>query len=324
MKYRDLGQSGLKVSSLCLGTMTFGIPVGEKDAIHLVHKALGCGINFIDTADIYEGYSRYVGSAGGVAEEILGKALKGRRDSVVVATKVGMKVGPEPSDGGLSRKHIMQAVEKSLKRLKTDYIDLYYLHKPDPETPLEETLITMNNLVRQGKVHHIGISNFNARETAEVILTSKMLGIDPVICHQPPYSILTREIEKELMPLCQRYGLGIVPYQTLQRGILTGKYRRGRKPPKNSRLAEKPEWVGKIGEATFNLLEILDKLAKEVGKSMVQYVIAWILAHPEITSVIIGIKREEQLEENLGALGWKFPLEHLEKIEELRPNRKNS
>lgn len=318
MEYRNLGQSGLKVSPLCLGTMTFGTPVKEKDAIYLVHKALDHGINFIDTADMYEGYTRYVDSAGGVAEEILGKALKGRRDSAVVVTKVGMKVGPRPNDEGLSRKHIMQAVEKSLCRLKTNYIDLYYLHKPDPETPLEETLMTMDDLVRQGKVRYIGISNFNAQQTTEVILTTKMLGLEPVICHQPLYNILKPDIEKELIPLCHQYGLGIVPYRVLKSGILTGKYRRDKKAPGDSRLAEKPEWVGKIGEATFNLLELLDKLAKEVGKSMVQYAIAWTLAHPEVTSVIIGIKREKQLEENLGALEWKFPLEHLEKIEELR------
>ncbi len=318
MEYCTLGKSGLKVSPLCIGTMNFGTPVGEKEGARIVHKALDLGINFIDTADMYEGYTRSLGSAGGAAEEILGKAIKGRRHETVLATKVGMIVGGTgPHDGGLSRKRIMHGVEQSLRRLGTDFIDLYYLHKPDPDTPVEETVATMNDLVRHGKILHMGISNHTAAETVEIILAARAMGMEPILCNQASYSILDRGIEEELVPMCRRYGVDIVAYRVLCSGVLSGKYKRGAEPPKDSRLAEHPGWVSELDERTFKMVETLEALAKEAGKTTAQYAISWTLARPCVTSAIVGIKRPEQVDDCVRAVGWEIPTEHMEKLERI-------
>ena len=243
MQLRAIANTDLKVSPLCLGTMTFGTPVGEKDAIDIVHWALDHGLNFIDTANVYEGYTRCIGSAGGVAEGILGRALAGRRELAVLATKVGMKIGPGEDDEGLSPPHILRECDRSLKRLATDWIDLYYMHKPDDKTPIAESIEAFAKLVQAGKVRHWGMSNFNADQVRQVLQTCDGGGWPRPVVHQPPYSLLNRAIEQDLLPLCREEEIAVVPYQVLQGGLLTGKYADPAAPPEGSRGAEKPEWI---------------------------------------------------------------------------------
>ena len=301
MEHRKLGNSDLEVSTLCLGTMTYGTPVAEPEAVRLTQWAVDHGINFIDTANMYEGYTRFLGSPGGVAEEILGKALADRRDKVVLGTKVGSVVGPGPDDKGLGRTHILREIEKGLTRLKTDYVDIYYSHRPDPDTPIAESLAVFNELIDAGKVRHYGFSNYDAAGIEELLRVCDTEGFRrPVVC-QPPYSLLKREVEKDVLPLCRREGIAVVPYQILQGGLLTGKYRRGQAPSPGSRMAEKKEWLGDLSDATFDELEGIERDAKAKGRTMTQHAIAWTLEQPGITSVIIGAKRPEQLAEAIAA-----------------------
>jgi 1-deoxyxylulose-5-phosphate synthase len=314
MQLRPLGSSGLLVSPICLGTMTFGTPVGEQDAIRLTHAAIDLGINFVDTANVYEGYARYLGSPGGVAEEIVGKALRDRRDRVILATKVAAPVGPGPQDRGLSAVHILRELDRSLKRLQTDVIDLYIIHWPDKLVPLAVTLQAIDTAVRQGKIRYFGASNHSAWQLCEMLWLADQRHLSRIVSSQIPFSLLRRELQNDL-PFCQQHGIGVTPYQSLQGGLLTGKYRRGQPPPADSRAAEKPEWVWKQDDALFDRLEAIAGLAAEAGAPMSQYSLAWTLAQPAVSSLIVGVKKLEQIQEAVAAADVLIPPEHLAKLD---------
>jgi L-glyceraldehyde 3-phosphate reductase len=296
MNLQPLPKTDLKVAPLCLGTMTFGTPVGEADAIRLTHWALDHGINFLDTANMYEGYSRYVGSAGGVAEEILGKALKDRRQKAVVATKVGMKIGPADDDQGASRGHILREVDRSLARLGCDYVDLYYMHKFDASVPLAESAQAFNGLIKAGKVRYWAISNFSAEQISSLLKVCDENNWRRPVALQPAYSLLKRDIEPEILPLCQRKQIAVLPYQVLQGGLLTDKYQRGAEVPKDSRQVEKPEWTMALTSELFDQLEQIKADAKKKGRTLLQHALKSLLETPAILSLVIGVKRIEQLE----------------------------
>ena len=315
MQHRVLGNSGLLVSPICLGTMTFGSPVAEPDAVKLTHAAIDAGINFIDTANVYEGYDRVLGSAGGVAEQIVGKALRGRREQVVLATKVCAPVGPGPQDRGLTATHILQQLERSLAFLGTDYIDLYIIHWPDKHTPLDTTLHALEVAVKQGKVRYVGASNHSAAQLCELLWLADKGGGPRIVSSQIPYSLLRREFHHDLA-FCQRHAIGVTPYQSLQGGLLTGKYRRGQPPPADSRAAEKPQWVWERDDKLFAQLETLQSLAAEIDVSPAKYTLAWTLAQPAMTSLVVGAKRSAQVDEALSALEVAIPDEHQAKIDE--------
>lgn len=318
MQYRTLGASGLLVSPVCLGTMTFGSPVSEADAIRLIHAAIDLGINFIDTANVYEGYARYLGSPGGVAEEIVGKALRDRRDKMIVATKVGAPVGPGPQDRGLSAVHILREVDRSLRRLQTDCIDLYIVHWPDKHVPVETTLAAMETAVRQGKIRYFGASNHSAWRLCELLWIAERQGGPRVVSSQIPFSLLRREFQHDL-PFCVRHGIGVTPYQALQGGLLTGKYRRGQQPPPDSRAAEKPDWIWKQDDALFDRLERIESLAAQIGVPVSQYALAWTLAQPAMSSLVVGVKRLEQIEDAEAAARLTLPPEHLCQLDAISP-----
>lgn len=318
MPFRTLGTSGLRVSPICLGTMTFGEPVAEPDAIRLVHGALDLGINFVDTANVYEGYRRYLGSAGGVAEEIVGKAIQDRRDKVVLATKVCAPVGPGPQDRGLSASHILREVDRSLQRLRTDYLDLYIVHWPDKHTPLETTLAALDKCVAQGKVRYIGASNHSAAQLCEMLWIADRQGGSRIVSSQIPYSLLRREFHHDLA-FCESHSIGVTPYQPLQGGLLTGKYRRNEPPPKESRAAEKPDWIWALDDALYDRLEVIDGLAKELDVPPAQYALAWTLKQPAMASLVVGAKRHEQIADAVDSLEVSLPDEHLQRLDAACP-----
>lgn len=318
MQLRPLGASGLLVSPICLGTMTFGTPVAEPDAIRLTHAAIDLGINFIDTANVYEGYSRYIGSAGGVAEEIVGKALKDRRDRVILATKVCAPVGPGPQDRGLSALHILRELDRSLKRLQTDVIDLYIIHWPDKHVPLEVTVQAIDIAYRQGKIRYFGASNHAAWQLCEMLWLADRNHLTRVVSSQIPFSLLRREFHHDL-PFCAKHGIGVTPYQALQGGLLSGKYRRGQLPPSDSRAAEKPDWVWKQDDPLFDRLEGIAALASEAGLPMTQYSLAWTLAQPAMSSLIVGVKNLKQIEAAVAAAGVAIPSEHFARLDAISP-----
>lgn len=294
MELKKLGRTGLKVSEICLGTMTLGSQVPEAESIDIIKSALDSGINFLDTAD---GYSE------GKSEEIIGKAIKGDRDSVVVATKVGAKVALQPGFD-LSRKYIMKQVEGSLRRLKTDYIDLYYCHFPDYDTPLDETLRALDDLVHQGKVRYIGCSNFRAWMLCKALWVSDHYNLARFDCIEPPYNLLTRDIEYELLPLCKSEGVGICVFNPLAGEMLTGRHEFG-KPPEEGRFTI--EGMGPVymerywTKKNFEAVERLEKLAQNNKLTLPQFAMAWILNNQAITSVLSGVTTVQQLEENLKA-----------------------
>ena len=293
----------LNISCLCLGTMTYGKPVSDMDAIILTHRAMANGINFIDTANMYEGYARFLGSPGGVAEEILGKALADRRDQVILATKVGMKIGPADDDQGLSRKHVQREIDRSLVRLNTTYIDLYYMHKPDPNTPMGESAQAFNDLVTDGKVRYWGVSNFSADQMSELLLICDQNGWRRPVAVQPAYSYLKRDIEKDLLPLCQKEQISVIPYQVLQGGLLTGKYHRNEPIPVNSRQLEKPEWTMPLNDEMHDKLETCEKEARLLGRGILQHALLSLLEKPLVLSLIVGVKSVEQLDNLISAVG---------------------
>ncbi len=301
MELRPIPNTDLYVSPICLGTMTFGTPVGEADAIRLVHYAFDRGINFIDTANMYEGYARRVGSAGGVAERILGKAIAGRREDFVIATKVGMKVGAAPEDEGTSPAAIRKHLDLSLDRLNTEYIDIYYLHKPDPGTPLSETLAALDAVIRAGKVRYYGVSNYSAARLRELLALADANGLPRPVMVQPGLSLLKPDACTDLLPLCAREGIAVAPYQVLQGGLLTGKYRRGEPPPAGSRKAEMANWVWDLDDALFDRLEAIGNDAAAAGLSMTRYAIRWALERPAVVSVIVGAKRPAHIDDAVAA-----------------------
>ncbi|MEM2905442.1 MAG: aldo/keto reductase [Candidatus Bathyarchaeia archaeon] len=309
MKYKSLGKTGVKVSELCLGTMIFGRQVDEASSIKIIKRAVDAGVNFIDTANVY---------AEGRSEEIVGKAIDGMRESIVLATKVRGRMGLGPNDEGLSRKHIMRSVEASLKRLGTDHIDLYQVHRTDPTTPLRETLTALNDLVRAGKVHYIGCSNFPAWQVEKALWISDVNGLESFVTVQPRYNVIDREVERELLPLCVEEGLGVIPYSPLAGGFLTGKYQPGRPPPEGTRFQLRPEWLSQsFTPRNQAVLQELEKLSKETGMTMGQLSLAWLLANPAVTSPIIGASKLEQLEENLQVVDRPLPVEALNRISEV-------
>lgn len=316
MEYRNLGKTGLKVSALCMGTMQFGWSVDESDTQRILSRTFEAGINFFDTADVY---SRWVdGNPGGVAEEYIGrwwKQARVPRDQIVIATKVRGKMGDGPNDKGLSRGHIMQAVEASLRRLDTDYIDLYQTHWPDKDTPIEESLRALDDLVRQGKVRYIGASNYKAWELMQALWTSDANSLARYDSLQPHYNLIRRdEFERELKAVCETYGIGVIPYSPLEGGFLTGKYRRDTPLPESRRAEGRQRYMT---EHNFAILDTLDEIAAAHQATVTQVSLAWLLADPVISSPIIGTTSLEQLEENLGALDVKLTEEEKQKIDDI-------
>jgi aryl-alcohol dehydrogenase-like predicted oxidoreductase len=304
MKIRRLGKTGLKVSEICLGTMTFGHQCDERTSGAILDRAAEAGVFFFDTADAYP--VPPTPETAGRTEEIVGAWLQGRRDRFVLATKCRIRVGPGANDEGLSRRHVLRACEDSLRRLRTDYIDLYQAHSPDPDTPLEETLAAFDQLVRQGKVRYVGCSNYPAWQVALALGVSARHGLARFDCVQPRYNLLYREIESELLPLCRDQGLGVIAYNPLAGGFLSGKYHTLEAPLPGTRFT-----LGKTGElyrqrywhrAQLEAVEHLRGFFAPRGKSLVSVAVAWVLAQPGITSAIIGASRPEQLAESLAAV----------------------
>ncbi|MCI0358831.1 MAG: aldo/keto reductase [Planctomycetaceae bacterium] len=293
--HRLLGSTGVRVSPLCLGTMMFGGPTSAADSTRIIHKALDAGINFVDTADMY---------STGESEKIVGQALAGRRDRVVLATKGRHKMGDGPNDWGASRLHMRQALDASLTRLATDHIDLYYVHAPDYDTPIDETLRFLDDAVRHGKIVYPACSNFRAWRVCEALWTSDRLGLARFAAVQPLYNLVNRDIEVELLPLCREHKLGVVTYSPLARGILTGKYKPGEAFPEGSRAARNDKRLREAELRDESLVisqQIADHCrAKRAAPS--QFALAWCLANPIITSVILGPRTMEQLDDNLAAL----------------------
>ena len=316
MRYKKFGNTGLEVSVICLGTMQFGWSTDEKTSFKILDKFFGEGGNFIDTADVY---SRWVeGNPGGVSERIIGKWMKSRnvRGRIVLATKVRGRMWEGPNGEGLSRKHIMKAVEDSLRRLQTDYIDLYQVHWPDWDTPLEETLRALDDLVRDGKVRYIGASNYPAWYLTKALWISDKYGLHRFESIQPQYSLVYREeFEKELMPLAEDQKLAVIPYSPLAGGFLTGKYKRNRPLPPSPRA----ETIKRrfFTEKNFTIIEELEKMAFKYAAKVSQIALAWLLSKSYITAPIIGASSVEQLMENLGALDVELEEEDLKKLDEI-------
>jgi aryl-alcohol dehydrogenase-like predicted oxidoreductase len=310
MEYRNLGRTGLKVSELCMGTMQFGWTAEEDTALHILSAAYDAGINFIDTADVY---SRWVeGNPGGVAESIIGKWMKANnipRDQVIIATKVRGRMGEGPNDEGLSRAHILNAVEASLRRLGTDYIDLYQTHAYDENTPIDETLIALDDLIRQGKVRYIGCSNYPAWRLMRALWTSDKLGVNRYDSLQPHYNLVHRsEFERESGDICETYELGVIPYSPLAGGFLTGKYRKDRIPD-SARAGGAKRY---FSDRNWVLLDKMELIGREKGNySISQIALAWLLSNPQVTSPIIGPRTQEQLRDNLGAVGIRLDKEEM-------------
>jgi len=316
MKMNFLGNTGLKVSELCFGTMTFGGrgrhkiigEVDQKEADNLVGMALEAGINFFDTADVY---------SEGLSEEICGKALGVQRKNVILATKVRARMGPGPNEVGLSRHHILEGCDASLKRLGTDYIDLFQVHSFDPLTPLEETLWALDDLVRQGKVRYVGCSNFTGWQLMKALSISEKHGWEKFVSLQALYSLLARELENELVPLCLDQGVGIMIYSPLGGGFITGKYRQGQTAPTGTRLSEQ------IGNLSFDevkgyaIVEHLDKISKEHQTTIAQTALNYLLRKQGVTSVIIGSRTPEQLADNLKTTDWELTSEEVSQLDEL-------
>ncbi|MCC7353845.1 MAG: aldo/keto reductase [Anaerolineae bacterium] len=313
MEYRYLGNTGVKVSALCLGCLTFGRETDETTSRQILDRFASAGGNFLDTADVY---------SLGASEEIVGRWLHdaGHRQQIILATKVFSRMGAGPNDEGLSRKHICDAVEASLRRLHTDYIDLYQVHCWDSRTPLAETLAALDDLVRAGKVRYIGASNFAGWHLMKALATSDAHGWARFISLQPQYSLIVRETEWELIPLCQAEGLAVLPWSPLGSGWLTGKYRSGQEPPEDSRVGRAykrgdDRWRSRENERTWGILAALDAVAAARGKTQAQVALAWLLAQPVVTSPIIGARTVAQLESNLGCLGWSLSAEELAQLD---------
>lgn len=309
MQHRTLGRSGLQVSLVGLGCNNFGGRIDLAASRKVVHKALDSGITLLDTADVY-------GERGG-SETCLGKILGERRKGVVLASKFGMTMDADRGLEGASRRYIMAAVEASLKRLKTDWIDLYYLHRPDPLTPIEETLRALDDLVRQGKLRYIACSNLAAWQLVEAQWTAKQLGSNAFIASQDEYSLVVRGIEREMLPAIQAYGLGLIPYFPLASGLLTGKYRRG-EPASGGRLAQRKDLADRyFTDKNWTVIERLENFCEARGHSLLELAFAWLVARPAVASVIAGATRPEQVEQNVHAVEWSLTPEDVQEIDRL-------
>lgn len=299
MKYRHLGKSGLEVSRICLGSNNFGGQVDEANSIAIIKKAMDLGINQIDTSNTY---------LMGKSEKVIGKAIDGCRDQVIIATKVGNPMGDKPNQVGLSRRHILWQVRESLKRLATDFIDIYYIHRFDPTTPLEETLRTMNDLVRDGKIRYMACSNLAAWQIAKAHAVCDRLGLEKFVAVQPIYNLLNREAESELFPYCLDEGLGVLNYSPLMGGFLTGKYSKNVGPPTDSRGKHNARFWERVNkDSNFLALEKLRHLAESVDVPLRQLAVAWVLKNPAITAAILGASTPQQVEENCPILELELP-----------------
>jgi aryl-alcohol dehydrogenase-like predicted oxidoreductase len=309
MECRNVGRSGLQVSVAGLGCNNFGMRIDKEQTAAVVNRALDLGVNFFDTANIYGGTR---------SEEFLGAALGDRRKKVVVATKFVGPAGEGPLYKGASRAAIFRAIEDSLRRLNTDWIDLYQIHFPDVSTPIEETLRALDDLVRQGKILYYGCSNFAGWQVVEAQATARAQHLAPLISAQNEYNLLDRRIERELVPACQGNGLGILPYFPLASGFLTGKYRQGEKPPEGTRIAA---WGARgeeiLSERNFAILSALERFAEERGKTVLDVAIGWLASQPYVSSVIAGATRVEQVEQNVKAINWKLSAEEMAEIDKI-------
>lgn len=299
MNYRTLGKTGVKVSPLCLGVGIRGV-LDEDRFIRTVHRAIDLGGNFIDCANSY---------GAGQSEVVLGKAIKGKRDDLVITSKVWTRIGPGPNDQGLSRYHIMREVERSLKKLQTDHIDIYYLHNVDPGTKLEETLRTMEDLVRQGKVRYVGASNYGSAQIIELLWTADRLGLEPIVCLQNQYNLLHRyKMEPDVLDICLRYGLGLMTYSPLAIGLLSGRYRHGAPLPADTPWTA--EHIDKaISQKTDHVIQTLCDMAEVRNVTPAQLAVAWVLDHPEVTAPIVGADRPEYVDDVFGALEITLTIE---------------
>jgi aryl-alcohol dehydrogenase-like predicted oxidoreductase len=316
MEYRTLGQTGVKVSPLCLGAMMFGEwgNRDHEDSIRIIHRALDAGINFVDTADVY---------SRGASEEIVGKALAGgRRDHVVLATKVHGTMGEDPNEFGNTRRWIIREVENSLRRLQTDWIDLYQIHRAEPDTDIDETLGALSDLVHAGKVRYVGSSTFPPSRIVEAQWVAERRGRERFVCEQPPYSILVRGVEDDVLPTCQRYGMGVIPWSPLAGGWLTGRYRLGQDLPQSNRADRLPARYDMSLPGNQRKLEAADQLAKlaeEAGITLIEMAIAFVIRHPAVTSAIIGPRTMEHLESQLPAGDVHLSDEVLDRIDGIAP-----
>jgi aryl-alcohol dehydrogenase-like predicted oxidoreductase len=315
MDYRQLGRTGVQVSPLCLGCMMFGRRTSPEDSYTIIDRALDAGVNFLDTANVY---------ARGLSEEITGEALRrnSRRQRVVLATKVHGRMADDDVNAlGNSRRHIIAECEASLTRLKTDYIDLYQIHRPESATPIDETLRALDDLVRSGKVRYIGTSTFGAWQVVESLWASKELGLNRFVTEQPPYNILDRRIERELVPMAETFGIGLVPWSPIAGGLLSGKYRRDQPMPADSRFADQtnPNRQDRLVEQVYDVVEQLEPIAQSKDCTLVQLAVAWVLSQPGISSPIIGPRTMPQLEEYLGAPSVRLSQADLETIDQLVP-----
>ena len=315
MQTRVLGSTGVKVSPLCLGAMMFGAwgNTDHDESIRIIHRALDAGINFIDTADVY---------SAGESEEIVGKALAGRRENIVLATKAHGTMGDDPNQQGNSRRWIIRECENSLRRLGTDYIDLYQIHRPEPETDVDETLGALSDLIRAGKILYAGSSTFPAAQIVQAQWTAERRGRERFVCEQPPYSILVRAIEAEVLPVCQQYGMGVIPWSPLAGGWLTGRYRKDAEVPVSRRAQRLPERYDLAlpgNQAKLEAADQLAKLADEAGLTLIHLALAFTLSHPAVTAPIIGPRTMEQLESQLGAADVVLDSAILDRIDEIVP-----
>ncbi|HEY1700540.1 MAG TPA: aldo/keto reductase [Trebonia sp.] len=319
MEHVRLGKSGLQVSRLCLGTMTFGLQIDETAANAVLDRAAEAGIDFLDTSDAYPLGGDL--STRGATEEVLGRWLRGKRDRFVVATKCFAPTGPAPFDAGNSRKHIMSAVDASLRRLQTDYIDLYQLHGYDPNTPIDETLSALDDLRRAGKVRYTGCSNFLTYQLVRAYGRSETLGLARFDSVQPRYNLLFRQIEREMLPFCEEEGVGVIPYNPIAGGLLSGKHDRGAPPPEGTRFTlgnaaqnyQQRYWHNR----EFDTVEEIRKLAGQAGVSLVTLAVSWVLANKAVTSPIIGASRPEQLADSAAAAEYVLDPDLKRQLDEL-------
>jgi aryl-alcohol dehydrogenase-like predicted oxidoreductase len=313
---RVLGTTGVRVSPLCLGAMMFGAwgNTDHDDSVRIIHRALDAGINFIDTADVY---------SAGESEEVVGKALAdGRRDRIVLATKAHSRMGDDPNEQGNSRRWIVRECENSLRRLGTDYIDLYQIHRPDPTADVDETLAALTDLIRAGKIRYAGSSTFPPSQIVEAQWTAERRGRERFVCEQPPYSIMVRGVEDEVLPVCRRYGMGVIPWSPLAGGWLSGRYRKNADLPVSTRVDRIPQRFDMNlpgNQAKLEAAEQLAVLAEDAGMSLVHLAIAFVINHPAVTSAIIGPRTMEHLESQVGAADVVLARDVLDRIDEIVP-----